>query len=289
MHLKIFKKGFNFGQDGPGNRLVLHLQGCNLRCPWCANPEGLAPEGSLLVRPEKLLENVCPSGAIHQHTLDREKCQTCSHKSCLYENKNEGLQFSCQTLPVEVLFEEILSARSLFFDGGGVTFSGGEPTLQFAALKALLFKLKEAGIHTAVETNATHPNLPELFPLLNLLMIDFKHYDAERHLQWTGGHNQGIKNNLIKAIKKHPNVWVRIPLINGFNAHPKFIPGFIDFFRPLDVKHVRFEFLNYHEYGKIKWEQCGLPYTVKNGAVESGVEEAFKNSFIENGFEVIRT
>lgn len=37
----IFQKGFNYSQDGPGNRLVYHLGGCNLKCPWCSNPEGL--------------------------------------------------------------------------------------------------------------------------------------------------------------------------------------------------------------------------------------------------------
>ena len=41
MELWYFQKGFNFSQDGPGNRLVYHLCGCNLRCPWCSNPEGM--------------------------------------------------------------------------------------------------------------------------------------------------------------------------------------------------------------------------------------------------------
>ncbi len=40
-HIYIFQKGFNYSQDGPGNRLVYHLAGCNLKCPWCSNPEGL--------------------------------------------------------------------------------------------------------------------------------------------------------------------------------------------------------------------------------------------------------
>ncbi len=39
--LYIFQKGFNYSQDGPGNRLVYHLSGCNLKCPWCSNPEGM--------------------------------------------------------------------------------------------------------------------------------------------------------------------------------------------------------------------------------------------------------
>ena len=42
MHsLRIVNKGFNYAQDGPGNRLVYHLFGCNMLCPWCANPEAL--------------------------------------------------------------------------------------------------------------------------------------------------------------------------------------------------------------------------------------------------------
>ena len=43
MKLTLFQKGFNYSQDGPGNRLVYHLFGCNMRCPWCANPEGIYP------------------------------------------------------------------------------------------------------------------------------------------------------------------------------------------------------------------------------------------------------
>ena len=45
MKMVIFEKGFNYSQDGPGNRLVYHLSGCNMYCPWCSNPEGMSTKG----------------------------------------------------------------------------------------------------------------------------------------------------------------------------------------------------------------------------------------------------
>ena len=50
--MKIFQKGFNYSQDGDGNRLVYHMQGCNLKCPWCANPEGMQCKGTIVSDPE---------------------------------------------------------------------------------------------------------------------------------------------------------------------------------------------------------------------------------------------
>ena len=57
MKLKIFQKGFNYSQDGEGNRLIIHLQGCNMKCPWCSNPEGMPLEGVLFVEKEWLKES----------------------------------------------------------------------------------------------------------------------------------------------------------------------------------------------------------------------------------------
>lgn len=48
MDLKMFQKGFNYSHDRPGNRLVYHLKGCNMRCPWCSNPDGMNNSGNCL-------------------------------------------------------------------------------------------------------------------------------------------------------------------------------------------------------------------------------------------------
>ena len=62
--MRIFSKGFNFGQDGPGNRLVYHLSGCNMRCIWCANPEGFSNSAGEFISIEQVLEECKRSKAM---------------------------------------------------------------------------------------------------------------------------------------------------------------------------------------------------------------------------------
>ncbi|MDR0719047.1 MAG: radical SAM protein, partial [Treponema sp.] len=118
--------GFNYSQDGRGNRLVLHMQGCNLRCPWCSNPEGLEIKGTLMRK-----------------------------------GKNGVPRLSCKELELEDLLNLCRESSPLFFESGGVTFTGGEPTMQSGALREALEGLCDMGIHTAVETNGTFPLLPD--------------------------------------------------------------------------------------------------------------------------------
>ena len=87
--MKIFQKGFNYSQDGDGNRLVYHLQGCNMKCPWCANPEGMKVEGVIVSDEEWLLESICPHHAINGKTVDRTICQSCSRKECVTEHNTK--------------------------------------------------------------------------------------------------------------------------------------------------------------------------------------------------------
>lgn len=253
MFLNIIKKGFNFSQDGPGNRLVYHVQGCNLRCPWCANPESMPVEGTLL-----------PS-------------------------ENIGTHLSFTPEDVDDLLEEASDSRPLFFEGGGVTITGGEPTLQFDALKEFLTGLKERGIHTAIETNGTQPRLSELFPLLDLLIMDCKHIDDTIHREVTGASNRTILMNIGKAMTEHGNLLIRTPLINGFNTAPETLVGFLNFYKQFDTSRTRFELLKYHEYGREKWAACGLPYLVESGFVSDALYTHLENIYKSGGLTVVRT
>lgn len=239
MYIQIFKKGFNFSQDGPGNRLVYHLQGCNLICPWCANPEGMGAGGTAVL--------------------------------------------------VQDLADEAVSCRAMFFSGGGVTLTGGEPTMQFAAVCRLLQNLKENGIDTALETNGTHLELERLFPLVDHLMMDCKHYDPGT-LQKVVGAKETVFNNLKKAAGGHPDLLIRIPLIGGFNASMKDAAGFAAFFSSLPNAKFRVEVLPYHEYGKSKWEALGIPYRMGQEAFVSAEQAAaFRQCLINAGYTVVHT
>jgi len=289
MELKIMRKGFTYSQNGTGNRLVFYLQGCDMLCPWCSNPEGLAPGGTLLVHQNTLLDEVCPQGRIVEGKLDRTDCTDCPTRECVTTNKNAGLSFSCTTVEVKDLIAEAQDSRSLFFDGGGVTISGGEPMMQFEAVKELLTGLREIGIHTAMETNGAHPQLPELFPLINLLIIDFKHDDDAVHTEMTGMSNQTIRANIKAALNWHPNVLIRTPLIASFNADAKIIHRFVAFFQECGTGNARFELLKYHEYGRQKWDSCGLDYTMNKGYISDSLFRSLENIYKKAGLNVIRS
>jgi len=239
--LLYVKKGFNYAQDGPGNRLVYHLFGCNLHCPWCANPETLF--------------------------------------------NNPAVE---QLMPDEIL-RQALSAGEIMIDSGGVTFTGGEPTAQATALKEVLILLNENEIHTAVQTNGTSAELPDLLSLLSLLIIDFKHYDDKKHKEVIGVSNAPIIENIKIACMSGLPVWIRTPLINGFNASDEDLAGFLKVYKTLDLENTSFEFLPYHEYGRDKWKKLGHDYAVTDGAVSLETKKRFAEAYSAAGLRVIST
>lgn len=237
--MKIFQKGFNYSEDGKGNRLVYHLKGCNMHCPWCSNPEGMDFDGGTFLSPEDILK-------------EAELC------------------------------------RPMFFDGGGVTFTGGECTCQFEELKEALTFLKKAGINTCAETNGTSKRLPELFPLLDEIIMDFKHPDSDTLALFTGVGNKEITENIKAAAELGCDLLIRIPLIGGFNTGKENVKKFAEILSPYRDK-ITLELLKYHEYGKDKWKKCGKEYTVKDAFVSESERKEYEGFFMSCGIKTVRT
>jgi pyruvate formate lyase activating enzyme len=234
--MKILQKGFNYSQDGPGNRLIYHTQGCNFHCKWCSNPESM---------------NM---------------------------NSSEAKNFT-----VDELADEASRSRMMFFGGGGVTFTGGECTLQCDELISLLKKLQELNINTAIETNGSSPRLPEIAEYVDYLIMDFKHYDDELHKKWIGSSNEQVKKNAEYFLKSGRKIHFRIPIIKGVNDAPE---GFVDFFKQFDTSNADFEFLPYHEFGKDKWTE---KYEITDGFISDETLKKFNELFSENSMKIIVT
>lgn len=286
MLVNIFQRGFNFSQDGPGNRLVYHLQGCNMHCPWCSNPEGISEKGSIMIS-QGISDKVCPMNAITDGSFDSKICKGCQ-RMCL-DHSHIGIKLSCETFNTDEIIDEVIRSKSMFFNNGGVTFTGGEPTLNLPVLTDLLKKLKEININTAIETNGSHPELASILPYVDHMIIDFKHYDDDKHRKTVGISNSIIKRNL-KKLSFLAKINVRIPLVNGFNAQEENAHGFAEALAECNKANITVEFLKFHEYGKAKWKQCGMEYKMTgNEYVSQETVDMFIRIFNEKDFTTITT
>jgi pyruvate formate lyase activating enzyme len=184
----------------------------------------------------------------------------------------------------EEIINECKRSKAMFFSGGGVTFTGGEATLQAKELLEVLMGLKAAGIHTAIETNATSDSLPAISEYVDYLIMDFKHYDGEVLKRVTGANLGRIRDNLERLLKTRSQLHIRIPLINGFNADGAL--RFAELFCEFDMGACVFEFLPYHEYGKEKWKS---EYKVTDGFIKKEQLSAFIEAFKKYNLKVINT
>lgn len=157
-----------------------------------------------------------------------------------------------------------------FYDisGGGVTFSGGEPTMQFDFLLETIKMVKNEGIHTCIETSGytKTSNLEELVPYTDLFLYDYKLTGSDKHKKYTGVSNELIIKNLLKLNELKASVELRciiIPGINDTDEHFKRISEIAD---ELDsIKSVCIE--PYHTLGNSKRERMGTAKTLETTVV----------------------
>lgn len=216
----------SFGSvDGPGIRFLIFMQGCQMRCRYCHNPDTW-----------------------------RLGSDTCGTPTTVDELLNKAERY-----------------RSYWGPDGGITVSGGEALLQIDFLIQLFEEAHRRGINTCLDTSAQpftrqapfFAKFERLMQATDLVLLDIKHIDSERHRWLTGHGNEPILDcaRYLSDIEKP--VWIRHVLVPGITTDEAQLTQLRHFIDTL-TNVQRVEVLPYHTLGTFKWKQLGIPYSLED-------------------------
>lgn len=175
--------------------------------------------------------------------------------------------------PADEIVRMAVSQKAFFGKKGGITFSGGEPTLQSRALIPLFRQLKEQGIHICVDTNGSicNSDTKELLKLTDLVLLDIKEFNNSRHRLLTErGNEQTIRTaEWLEEIGKP--FWLRYVLVPEYSNFEEDIRALGEHFKGFRMIQ-RVEILPYHTLGVHKYEAMGQEYRLK-GVKENTPEQ----------------
>lgn len=256
--------------DGPGVRTVVFLKGCALRCRWCHNPETQSAAGEVLFTYNKCIgcgrcAELCPQ----HHRVEnsrvlylRQGCRDCG--KCAEDCPTGALSFCGEMISVEKTLREIEKDKA-YYEGssGGVTVSGGECLLYPDFTAELLKACQALNIGTAVESALFVPwrNVAKVSPHADLLLLDLKHPEPEKHRYWTGESSKIIIDNLDRLSHIHENITVRIPVIPGVNDGDEEMNGFGRIISGFGEGVKQVELLRYNHLAEGKYIAGGWEYT----------------------------
>ena len=207
MHTGYIHSIDTFGSvDGPGVRFVVFMQGCLMRCRYCHNPDTW----------------VLPKGLPLPDASTRTSGASALSEGVSCPSKHTG----SQEITPEALLRQALRYRSYWRGGGGITVSGGEPLLQADFLCEFFQLSKEQHIHTTLDTagqpfTTAEPFFSRLTTLLehtDLVILDLKHIDPEKHRLLTGHSNESILSFARFLDQIHKPMWVRHVLVPGITV-----------------------------------------------------------------------
>lgn len=173
----------------------------------------------------------------------------------------------------DYIYDQVVSMKAFFGRRGGVTFSGGEPTVQAEALVPLCQRLKEAGFHICIDSNGTvwNEHVEALFRTVDLVLLDVKEIDSERHETITSRSNARTLETAAWLEREGHPFWLRYVLVPGLSNDDDHLHRLGRHFA--DYKQIeRVELLPYHTLGVHKYEAMGLDYKLK-GVKENTPEQ----------------
>lgn len=270
-------------EDGPGIRSTLFFKGCPLKCFWCHNPESISPLHEPYWMKAKCIGcrscvAACPTRALAaadgRIAIDRSLCSRCG--DCSQACPTTALSVYGEERSAGELVAELLKDR-IYFEksGGGVTLSGGEPTMQPEFAGALLSSLKGQGVRTALDTcgQCSWETLEALLPDTDLLLYDLKEADSENHRRFSGSANTRILENLkllacsMRERGRPRQLWIRTPLIPECTATAANLARIGEFIREtLGSLVERWELCTFNNLCVDKYGALGIDWVLRNRA-----------------------
>ena len=290
--------------DGPGIRSVVFFKGCPLDCVWCHNPESkkrsveISFDAKECIGCDSCLMK-CSYGALSRSNscfIDREKCTLCF--ACEDVCPTGALSKVGTEMSVDEIIKTVEKDMPFYkTSGGGVTLSGGEPTIDIHFTSELMKKLKKEGIKILVETCGLFKF--EQFRILiyphgDIIYYDIKFIDPEDHKKFCGVSNEVILKNFIKLYEEYNKggieILPRTPLIPDITDTEKNITAIADFYRKHDVKKAAL--LSYNPLWHEKNIKIGVenPYSHEEKMtkwIAKEREDACRKIFIDAGIELI--
>ncbi|MFW9833244.1 MAG: glycyl-radical enzyme activating protein [Candidatus Thorarchaeota archaeon] len=275
----IFKIERMTTDDGPGLRTTIYFNRCLLNCIWCHNPESIPQKPQLQWINRKCIRSKHCIEACKEHALQfkkddlyiqRETCTNCG--DCVEACPSTALTMFGRWWDLEELFREVEKEKVFFRKTkGGITVSGGEPTLQPEFLLQFLKLCKNNEISTALDTcgYSSKKVYQELLPFVDIVLLDLKVIDSDQHQEYTGVRNNRILENakwIAHYVKENgKTMWIRTPIIPNYTATDENVKGIGDFIvNELNNIPDVWDLLAFNKLCETKYSRLGLSWPLEN-------------------------
>ena len=261
-----------FGAFRLGIRTTVFFKGCNLHCPWCANPENISSK----------IEWFCDVSTCFK---SNGKC-VFNNDCSVISNKSDFSSFCCPVGAIkffgteyngQTLYDEVMKDVSYFRNSnGGVTFSGGEPFNHLYKIINIIEKLYTENINLAVETSlyCKSENLNSVLDYIDCFYVDIKTLESDVSSNVLGGNISVFFKNIDIIFSENKKIIFRMPLVHDINTTEKNINLLRQFLSK--YKPDRFEFFQLHNLAEEKYKKLNKEFAAFNK-----VPEKFKKLLID--------